>query len=305
VTQTPEPWSVYWEGGALNSCITSSQEQDARVVNDFWQNFAAALPHNARVLDLATGNGAVVKQLLSSRSDLKITGVDSAAIRPHDHVDSADPLATAVFLADTDITDLPFADRSFDAVTSQFGLEYSDVAQSVPEAARILATGGKLLLLVHHTDSAILSSGERTLREIDLLLRPDGLVDTVMAYVQGSASDEVLEQAGQRFLAEPTPKTRHASGQILEGVNRVITDRVSHPDRATALANTMHQRLRAEQARLTQLLQAARSENDMVRIQELLATSGMDAASTIPVTSGDGESLERVIIGWQVAAHKK
>jgi len=37
VTQTPEPWSVYWQDGALNSCITGCQEQDARIVNDFWQ----------------------------------------------------------------------------------------------------------------------------------------------------------------------------------------------------------------------------------------------------------------------------
>lgn len=48
---------MYWEGGALNSCITGSEEQDARVIASFWQRFAAVLPHNARVLDLATGNG--------------------------------------------------------------------------------------------------------------------------------------------------------------------------------------------------------------------------------------------------------
>lgn len=296
---------MYWEGGALNSCITGSEEQDARVFADYWQVFAAALSHNARVLDLATGNGAVPQQLLSTRPDLKITGVDSANIRPHDHVNVDHLLANAQFLANTDITRLPFDDGGFDAVTSQFGLEYSNCQLSIPEAARMLAPGGRLLLLVHHTNSAILSSGRRTLGEIDLLMHPGGVIDTLMAYVQGRASDDHLEQAGQSFLAEPTAKSRHVSGQILEGINRVINDRPSHPDRAAALARVMQQRLGAEQARLAQLQQAARSEQGMAEIGELLTISGLIAAAPAPITSGDGESLERVIIGWRVAAQKK
>lgn len=305
MNDTHEPWSMYWEGGALNSCITGSEEQDARVIENFWQRFAAALPHNARVLDLATGNGAVPQQLLSTRPDLKITGVDSANIRPHDHVNSSHPLANAQFLANTDITQLPFDDDSFDAVTSQFGLEYSNCQLSIPEAARTLAPRGRLMLLVHHNDSAILSSGRRTLGEIDLLMHPGGVIDTLVAYVQGSASDDNLEQAGQRFLAEPTAKSRHVWGQILEGINRVINDRQTQPERAAALAHAMQQRLGAERARLSQLQLAARSEQDMAEITELLTISGLVAAAPAPITSGDGESIERVIIGWRVAADKK
>jgi len=305
VNDTHEPWSMYWEGGALNSCITGSQEQDARVIASFWQGFAAALPNTARVLDLATGNGAVPQQLLSTRPDLKITGVDSANIRPHDHVSGDHPLATVQFLANTDITQLPFDDGSFDAVTSQFGLEYSNCQLSIPEAARILAPRGRLLLLVHHNDSAILSSGRRTLAEIDLLMHPGGVIDTLVACVQGRASDDHLEQAGQRFLADPTAKSRHVWGQILEGINRVINDRQALPERAAALAHAMQQRLVAEQARLSQLQQAARSEHDVAEITELLTVSSLVAAAPTPITSGDGESIERVIIGWRIAADKK
>ena len=305
MNETHEPWSMYWDGGALNSCITGSEEEDAQAIASFWQIFADALPHNARVLDLATGNGAVPQQLLATRSDLKITGVDRANIRPHDHVGSNHPFANVQFLANTDITQLPFDDDSFDAVTSQFGLEYSDCQLSIREAARILAPGGRLLLLVHHANSAILSSGRRTLGEIDLLMHPGGVIDTLVAYVQGGASDDDLENAGQRFLAEPTAKSRHVSGQILDGINRVINDRQSHPDRAAALARAMQQRLGAERARLSQLQQAARSEQGIADITELLTMSGLIAAAPAPITSGDGESIERVVIGWRVSADKK
>ncbi|MEP6389607.1 MAG: methyltransferase domain-containing protein [Halioglobus sp.] len=305
MTETQNPWSIYWEGGPLNSCITGSEEKDAKAVADFWQRFAATLPHNARALDLATGNGAVPEQLLSSRPDLKITGVDSANIRPHDHVASGHPLATADFLANTNITQLPFDDGSFDAVTSQFGLEYSNCQLSVPEAARVLAPSGRLMLLVHHTDSAILRSGGRTLREINQLTLPGGVIDTVIAYVQGSASVENLEHAGERFLAEETAKTRHVSGQIFEGINQVINDRQLYPERTAALAHTMQQRLEAERERLMQLQQAARSELGATEITELLTIAGLSAEAPVAVTSGDGASIERVIIGWQIAANKK
>jgi len=305
VTKTQNPWSMYWEGGALNSCITGSEEKDAKAVADFWQRFAATLPHNARALDLATGNGAVPEQLLSSRPDLKVTGVDSADIRPHDHVARGHPLATADFLAHTSITQLPFDDGSFDAVTSQFGLEYSNCQLSVPEAARVLAPNGHLMLMVHHNDSAILSSGRRTLREIQQLTLPGGVIDTVIAYVQGSASDETLEHAGERFLAEQTTKTRHVSGQIFTGINQIINDSQLYPERAAALAHSMQQRLEAEQERLTQLQQAARSELDATEITELLTVAGLATEVPVAVTSGDGASIERVIIGWQIAAKKK
>ena len=305
MTKTQNPWSMYWEGGALNSCITGSEEQDAQVIANLWQRFAATLPHNARALDLATGNGAVPQRLLSSRPDLKVTGVDSADIRPHDHVAGDHPLATVDFLANTNITQLPFDDGSFDAVTSQFGLEYSNCQLSVPEAARVLAPNGRLMLLVHHNDSAILRSCGRTLREINQLTLPGGVVDTVIAYVQGSASDENLEHAGERFLAEQATKTRHVSGQIFEGINQVINDRQLYPERAAALAHSMQQRLEAERERLMQLQQAARSELDATRITELLTMAGLVAEAPVVVTSGDGASIERVIIGWQVAAQKK
>ncbi|MEP4486357.1 MAG: methyltransferase domain-containing protein [Halioglobus sp.] len=305
MNENHEPWSMYWEGGALNSCITGSEEQDAQVIANLWQRFAAELPSNARVLDLATGNGAVPQQLLSARPDLKIIGVDSAHINPHEHVSSDHPLASAEFLGNVDIAKLPYDDESFDAITSQFGLEYSNYQQSVPEAARVLAPKGKLMLLVHHESSAILSSGRRTLHEINLLMQPGGVIETLVAYVHGAASDENLEHAGQRFLAEPTAKSRHIWGQIMEGINRVISDRQSQPERATALAHAMHQRLGAEQARLSQLDQAARSELGIAKIAELLAASGLVAAAPVPITSGDGESIERVIIGWQVTADKK
>jgi ArsR family transcriptional regulator len=69
-------------------------------------------------------------------------------------------LAEFCTVRQADMYRLPFADRSFDAVTLQMVLHYAeDPAAALAEAARVLRPGGVLLLadLAPHAEGAILS----------------------------------------------------------------------------------------------------------------------------------------------------
>ena len=75
-------WTRYWESGKPDSCIPTQSPDDIRPVRAFWCDLAAGLSGGSRVLDLATGNGAVPRMLLDSKPSLKITAVDKAGIDP-------------------------------------------------------------------------------------------------------------------------------------------------------------------------------------------------------------------------------
>jgi demethylmenaquinone methyltransferase / 2-methoxy-6-polyprenyl-1,4-benzoquinol methylase len=96
-----------------------------------------------QVLDLATGSGDLALTIARKLPEAEITGADF----------SPEMLATArrKGLTNTVVADalsLPFPNESFDAVTVAFGLRnMADWASAIREMARVLRTGGYLLVL--------------------------------------------------------------------------------------------------------------------------------------------------------------
>ncbi len=156
-SSSSNPWSLYWQGGNADSCIANTGAEDRALVSAGWRMLAEALPAGAKVLDLATGNGAVPRDLLTANDALVITGVDLAEIAPDSLLASQPALARVTFQGGIDICRLPFAEESFDAFTSQFVLEYAPLDAALSEAARVLCQGGRLQLLMHHAGSAIVA----------------------------------------------------------------------------------------------------------------------------------------------------
>lgn len=94
-----------------------------------------------RVLDLATGTGAVAR--LAAARGASVIGVD---ISPR-MVQLARSVSPASIRFETvDAAALPFESGSFDAVTCGFGLSHMpDVSQVLAEIRRVLAPGGRLV----------------------------------------------------------------------------------------------------------------------------------------------------------------
>lgn len=150
-----DAWSRYWAAGAPHSCIGTYGARYGGAVAAFWKEVFGQLHGNARVLDIATGNGALPLLLLDACAEPGVTcdAFDVASVRlPWAGSVDAAQLARVRLHPGTDAAALPFPDGVFDLAVSQFGLEYTDLARSVPELLRVLSPDGRLALVIHHAE---------------------------------------------------------------------------------------------------------------------------------------------------------
>lgn len=169
-----EAWDAYWANGSVQSCVGKFSESADDVVSQFWLAQLKKLPKQARVLDLATGNGSVPKLILSKQQDVQIDAVDLAKLAPN-WVSSTDR-AKLQFHTGVEIENLPFSSEQFDLVTSQFGVEYAQWPVAIKEALRVSKCDGIVSFVLHNSDSEVVRIGRAEFEHQQLLLAEDGLL---------------------------------------------------------------------------------------------------------------------------------
>jgi ubiquinone/menaquinone biosynthesis C-methylase UbiE len=159
-----QAWTEFWKDPAQSHCVAGASDIQFALANH-WSTFAQCLASGTRVLDLGCGAGAVARLLLNARSGIHVTGIDFARI----------PLSMSEnveLLSETAMESLPFGEASFGAAVSQFGFEYGQLADTVRELERVLAPGARISFLVHHADSAIVSTNRSRLAALEAFLAP-------------------------------------------------------------------------------------------------------------------------------------
>lgn len=164
-------WSRYWQSGQQHSCFNNGK---ALRTESYWAPFFDMLPVGSRLLDLACGAGALTRQAAAHPGRFSVIGADYAEGLPS--------ISGARIDAGVRLESLPYPAGSFDAVISQFGIEYSDFSCSLPETARVLAAGGKAAFLCHAAEGQAVAAAAERLRRLARLLKPDGMVAAVEAY---------------------------------------------------------------------------------------------------------------------------
>jgi SAM-dependent methyltransferase len=104
---------------------------------------AASLAAGQRVLDVACGTGVLVREAVR-RTSGNVTGLDRNA----GMLAVASEVAPEVDWRRGSAESMPFADASFDAVVSQFGLMFMDRERAIREMLRVLRPGGRLAVAV-------------------------------------------------------------------------------------------------------------------------------------------------------------
>lgn len=200
-------WDTYWRGTHENAAHKEGGPQEP-VLSTFWTDFfQRELIQRAQplVLDLACGNGAVTGHARGVVPGLQVYCSDyslSALLE----LQRRHP-GCACLVADA--AHLPLADASFDLVVSQFGLEYAGEA-ALAEAARLLAPGGILALLIHVHDGGIYRECEfnrdvlQELQALEVLPLARTAFAAGFALNRGDCSPETFKQAERAF----TPAVR-------------------------------------------------------------------------------------------------
>lgn len=254
----PDAWAGYWSRGEAGAggCIPDAPPQIEALLDRLWTEFARALPKGGAVLDLATGNGTVLRRIAARRRDLKLTGIDASPSLP--------PAPPGIrFLAGTAMEALPFPDGSFEAVTSQFGFEYGDPERIVRELVRVLK-GGTLRFLIHHEASVLVRHNAARRRALAWAARESGLLNKARNLA-----------SARKALPLPTPTLFRLA--ISEARSRFPGQPVA-TEFVTAIAQSLELGARRPPAETLQVLDslAAKSSDEIGRI-DALERSAIDA----------------------------
>ena len=302
MTDDASPWTLYWSNNTPQSCIASQNGSDAVAIEKIWRDFVAGLKHDAKILDLATGNGAVPGAMLRDRQGYSITAVDRADIAPLKYLEDPGYLQQVEFIGGIDAGKLPMADQSFDALSSQFGIEYGNLTAIALEVSRVLKPGGCWQFLMHHQHSAIVSPNALLIEELENCLRESGLVETLLAFLKGSGDALEVERRGQQYLNSPGRKTRQISGQLFEGIGIILKSADSDFERASAIAENMVTRLKAEYARLEQMQAASLNREGILDFEAQLTNAGLIVNEPEAMKVGIAE--DEALIGWLLSGRK-
>ena len=149
-----DSWDTYWHGtGDIGAYSAGGVTHPAILA--FWDDFFEGVERDystPKIIDIASGNGAVVERALSifagQPPDFTCLDVSAAAIA---NIRERFPHVHGIV---TDAGSIPLESGSFDIATSQFGVEYAG-PQAINEVARLLAPGGRLALLLHNQAGSI------------------------------------------------------------------------------------------------------------------------------------------------------
>jgi arsenite methyltransferase len=194
---------------------------------------ALGLQSGERVLDLGSGPGFLAVEMAATvGANGFVQGVDVspsmlALAAGRERPDGAAP----VEFTDSDVSDLPFADGSFEVAVSTQVYEYiPDMPRALAEVRRVLAPGGRLLVLDTDWDSIVWRSNDDERMRRVLQAWDDHLVHRDLP----RRLPQLLRGAGfavDRCAVIPMLNVGYVresfSGGLMETVEAFVTD---HPD---------------------------------------------------------------------------
>lgn len=298
-------WDRYWHFDRIASCFDGAGASNYEpCIADGWRAFFADLPAGARILDLCTGNGAAALIAAEGERAGEIIAVDGADIDPPAFVTRHAELYAAIdFRGGVQVEALPLPSGHFDAAISQYGIEYSDLSRSLPEAVRVLAPAGRIRFVVHAADGVVAAGARAVIADADLLLDEIDLpgcasrcFEEVLAVERGGGDSVRADGSFAAFQAALERTARHIAGAhdrtMFRNSGAVLLDtfqRRGHFDVAQMLAKAeeVRQEIAAHRGRLVALVEAALDAKGAEALADRLSALGGVAASR-PLANADG-----------------
>jgi ubiquinone/menaquinone biosynthesis C-methylase UbiE len=316
-------WSRYWARGTLHSCPNAFQGNYGEEIRTLWLEYFSSLPSGARVLDIGTGNGAVAflaqEAARATGRELLIEAIDAAEIDPL-RAAKAHGLSVGdiVFRGRTPCESTEYPPALFDAVASQYALEYTRVRETLAEMARILKPGGRALFVIHHADSVALTTTRDELDALSFLKHEAPIVIEAQRFVQRLATGrnpaeiERLANDGEswtharsleRMLKRTVERARsHKHETFLEAIAAQVATavreaRATGPIAALQRLHALTTEMAAHRDRLAAILRAAHTAKQIEELTHDVGRAGFEAepATELKIRGDD-------LVGWVLRA---
>ncbi len=164
-------WTNYWQKGTLTTFHKKFENNYDGEIKKHWNSIFKKLVVGSTVVDLATGNGALLYLLDNFAKKKSISfngyGIDFAEINKEIMQEFNYCNVELRSLTLIEKTGLP--KNSIDCAISQYGFEYANMIDSVKELDRILKPTATISFIMHTNDSQLIKEGFKSLEQIELV----------------------------------------------------------------------------------------------------------------------------------------
>lgn len=315
-------WENYWQGDRVALCLDTDYIQYDESVSTEWKAYFSEFEDGSSLLDICTGNGAVaILAVQSSKEEGKsfdVTGVDRADIDPARFVSSnLEILEEITFKGGIDVAELPWSDASFDSISGQYALEYTDTSRSLPEIARVLKPKGRARFLLHAAEGTTVESSLPELKRIETFQATSNVFDAAKRAIdaaiklkkvpspgksirQRAAQSEVRFQSALEACADQWQKSDRdfIYGTVSRLSNALQAVQYYEEQEIRSQFEKIRASLDAHEGRLRALVRSAVSFDACQAITENLKSLGLQPDPVLPAVINIGQ------IGWIISATK-
>lgn len=311
------PWSLFWRQGHSTTFGDYFKQGYDGAVADWWKGRLKGAPDNVTVVELACGNCSLLPAMAGSGIAGRYVGVDVAKVGTSAVAEQGlEGSAIEVTVhSETPAEAVPEPDGSADIVASVFGIEYSDLARSVPEAARLLKGGGRFSALLHHGESVVTTMSRRALSEyhsgdlrkaIEALKAISSERDRVSDLSQLKNSHKAekgrrrINSLAQKYLSDTNPRTANAT--MFEFMNQALKFfrmMGTASEQRNAFIASLEVEHRASHERFRQMVSVALDEPGIEALKAAFRESGFRDVEAAVLHSGED------ILAWDFRAVKK
>ncbi|WP_043318956.1 class I SAM-dependent methyltransferase [Microbulbifer sp. HZ11] len=294
-------WDEFWQQGYITTFGLPLVNNYTGKLRELWEEIFSNLDSGTELLDLATGNGAIpciaYSTLKKANKFANICAIDRAKIpasipaspeineaREHIH-----------FFGDSSCEELIFPDNKFDLITSQFGIEYSEWKQSLPEAHRVLKPGGECHFFCHCDRSALIISTQSDLEVYESALEEMKIFEHAINFTKN------FQSIGETKLACTTTlnnavnclQAKHKGHDLCQIIVNETSQQLKRLNSTSAelvreSLETIRKSFRAAQGRQKDMLSAALSKKDVTYISQFARDIGFDKVKAVDF-SQDGD----------------
>jgi len=215
-----DAWGNFWQKG--HSTTFGEYYADGYTkgyISQWWETILET--HNKddlSILEVGCGNASLLPCTLDYKVKGHYYGVDAAKVTLSAAVEKRINGDLAVSLTSNKKIEEYQPNSTFDLIASVYGVEYSNLEQSLPSLRAMLAPDGQINFLMHHSGSVITDMSEKALGEFDF-----ESMTTIVDHLK-TINSELNKLKGKLAKLKKSEVAEHARIQVNEFVSNTMNE---------------------------------------------------------------------------------